>query len=162
MWSGKDQHSDNGDADISCANLKMHCTFWFLPAILIPQTTCSPFLSVILMHLFLNLLPLSFYRYTSLVILSSSILSSLTLYLSVAFTNLSLKVLQPMSPLNASNAVYLGAFKAILATLFCPTSSLSISLSSHPYHTLCSAQPYSSIILLSAHHHINASYTIHS
>ncbi len=50
---------------------------------------------------------------------------------SIKISGRPLKVLHPMSPLRPSTAAYLGVFSAILATLFCPTSSLSISLSFH-------------------------------
>ena len=112
--------------------ITFHSYNHFLPSQnLCTHLTSMPFLSTIFRNFFSHLLLLTFHKYTFNAIIVFSICSSLTLYLKVAFMCIYLNVLHPMSPLKASTAAYLGAFNAILATLFCRTSNLSISFSLH-------------------------------
>lgn len=84
----------------------------------------KPHHSTIILYLFPYLLLRVFHVH-----LMFSIRSSLFVYLKVAVIYLSLKVLHPTSVRKASVAAYFAAISAILAILFCPTSSLYISLS---------------------------------
>lgn len=92
------------------------------------------------MHLFLHLLPRSLHRYTFLAIHTSSIFSSLTLYLCCFY-----KSFPQSAPSHITSQSFhccvlnLDAFNVILAALLCPTSMCQFHFCYMPYIILGTA-----------------------